>query len=368
MAFVTNQIKKDTEKFNLYVPETDSEPKDAPTILEAGRDQVNTGFVKASDMVVTTPVEAEVKSVKTETPVVSDDPPAIVGESLLVKKRVSRLVATENGSYQPAPPVTPKSSSIDSDLIAKAKEIEARLSTQISMMSKPTSEVVDTKLNKSVDSKTSSGSKISKHSSKSSSFRSSKRSLERQTSLDRFFTNKRPKLDSPTENQSETMPTIPETGKRVSSDSVKTEVDHERKQSRSTHLKDESRTESSPPKTERTIVAKANSREEKLKPSPNKEIKREKMESSSTSSISSIKKPPVTPKASKSRSSNISPGKTKTSPNKSKQDIADLVIKCLMPLYEAKNIGSRELFKTLARHLSHVVRSATPPLTGISET
>lgn len=349
MALLTSQIKKETDKFNLYVPETNMELPEATP--EEDR-PLPGGFVKASDLVFATDIEASIPS-KTEIPVTSIDTPP-VEESLLVKKRVSRLTTSESSPQRTIQP-TSKSTNNDSDLIAKAKEIEARLSSQINFMSKSTGTEASAKKNKLTsdlfgDSQSSSESsrtskQSSKTSSKVSSFKSSKRSLDRQTSLDRFFTAKKQRLDS----QPESMSTIPEVDKESNNLTVKTEVVKKDKQDRSPDKKAET-------KTERPKSSQKSSRDDKLK-TP---VKAPKTESSPNSSA---KKTGSSHKSSNSKSS-ISPDKSKTSPDKTKQNIADLVVRCLMPLYAAKQIGSRDLFKSLARHLSHVIRSSTPPLTG----
>lgn len=352
MAYLTSQIKKETDKFNLFVPETNLEMPEATANPEVDRSMLaNSGFVKASDLVLANPVDVEAIPSKTEMSVTSVDTPT-KEESLLVKKRISRLTANET-SLQPAISTPPKSANSDSDLIAKAKEIEARLSSQLSFMSKSSGADTTVKQNKStcdVDSRSSSGSsktskQSSKVSSKVSSFKSSKRSLERQTSLDRFFTAKRQRLDS----HPESMSAIPEVNSEDSNLTVKTDVPKRDKQGSSPDKKTEA-------KTERPKNSQRSSRDEKSKPA----VKAHKTESSSNSSA---KKASTSHKASNSKTS-ISPEKSKTSPDKTKQNIADLVVRCLMPLYAAKHIGSRDLFKSLARHLSHVIRSSTPPLTG----
>lgn len=44
-----------------------------------------------------------------------------------------------------------------------------------------------------------------------------------------------------------------------------------------------------------------------------------------------------------------------------KKQVGSLVVTCLMPHYKANRIGSRQLFKSLARHLSHrIISSASP--------
>merc|ERR1712137_570104 len=47
----------------------------------------------------------------------------------------------------------------------------------------------------------------------------------------------------------------------------------------------------------------------------------------------------------------------------SKKRIADLVIHCLMPHYKANQIASRDLFKSLARNLSHRILDLPNPIT-----
>ena len=47
-----------------------------------------------------------------------------------------------------------------------------------------------------------------------------------------------------------------------------------------------------------------------------------------------------------------------------KKRVADLVIKCLMPHYKANQIASRDLFKSLARNISHRILDLPDPITG----
>ena len=353
MALLTNQIKKETDKFHLHVPVIEAS---TPAASDIEPEQINSEFIKASEMVFATPIcvveEKPVEETAIETPPVEQSP---VG-----KKRVSRLINNEYGSFEPVKLSTQKPTNED-DLIAKAKEIEARLSCQLSLMSKSTGAVSIAKPNhsktdtdrssKSNNGTTRSSKPPSKESSKSSSFKSSKRSLDRQTSLDKFFTSKRQKLDSQIDSKTETTAVIPKSdGKSTSNSAIKSETSV-KKEKRNQQLDTlfDSKSDVSAPKSSKKISSNE-------KPSPVKEIVDQKLDSFK----SPIKRP-----AEKSKTSSKSAEKKKpSSPDKNKQDTANLVIKCLMPHYAAKKVGSRELFKALARHLSHVLRSLTPPLTG----
>ena len=372
MALLTSEIKKSTDKFNLYVHDAIETGIPAVSGISSELETENTksGFVKASDMVFATSVTTEEKQTKLEDEDSSIQAPASpVGSSLFGKKRVSRLVVSENGIVSSSSLLStpPKRASADSDLIARAKEVEARLSTQLSFMSKSSGADLTAKsTNSASDSDRSSKARngASKESSKASlkptSFKSSKRSLDHQTSLDRFLISKRQRLESQQDNcQSDSKPTVSATGKPTghsTSETLKKEKD-------SHPAERPIRLESTPSKTEKSKSSSRSGRsDEKIKPFPKEGQK-----------INSSLKTPVK-KADKSISSSSSGEKTKSasldksksSPDKSKQDIANLVIRCLMPHYSEKKISSRDLFKALARHLSHVVRSLTPPLTGIT--
>jgi len=243
MTNLTSQIKKETDKFILHPGLAGSDPK--PVIEELP------GFSKASDLIKTE------SSSGPRTPT-SPPPTSLSAEDAAAhssgKKRVSRYSATIPAD-SPSSSLTKKAA--DDDLIAKAKELERRLAEQLSVKSKnvlvavvqPTPVVSappDIKKVKEETKPTKSRSTTSKDVKSSRSFMSSKRSLEKQTSLDGFVF-KKPRLEPP-------------------------------------------------------------------------------------------------------------PTSEKSSPNKkSKQDIANLVIECLMPHYKARKIASKDLFKSLARHLSHSV-------------
>ena len=70
----------------------------------------------------------------------------------------------------------------------------------------------------------------------------------------------------------------------------------------------------------------------------------------------------VAPTGPVDQNSNCTPTKPKSSPDKAK--MADLVVKILMPHYKEKRIASRELFKSLARNLSHRIMSASKQVPG----
>jgi hypothetical protein len=55
-----------------------------------------------------------------------------------------------------------------------------------------------------------------------------------------------------------------------------------------------------------------------------------------------------------------SPEKKKTA-SPLKQATADMVVHCLMPHYKAGQIAGKDLFKSLARHISHLIRDSTTP-------
>lgn len=369
MTLLTTEIKKSTDKFNLYVHVMEtSTPAVSGISSDIETENTKSDFVKASDMVFATPV-----TTVDENPIKLEDlsiqaPASPVGSSLFGKKRVSRLVTSENGLVSASTLLStpPKPVNADTDLIARAKEVEARLSTQLSFMSKSSgadsaAKSITSTSDSDHSSKARNGSskESSKSSSKPSSYKSSKRLLENQTSLDRFFTSKRQRLESqPDNSQRDTIAALSETGKLVGHSTSET----------SKNQKSDNRPEK-PIKTESTSI-----KTEKSKSSSRSSRSEEKVKSSSkdgqrmnSSLITPVKK------ADKSRGSSssgekmkrTSPDKTKSSPDKSKQDIANLVIQCLMPHYSEKKISSRDLFKALARHLSHVVRSLTPPLTGI---
>lgn len=371
MALLTSQVKKDTDKFNLH-PDLLEPAMEPPKVLADAQVEnwalSSSGFVQASKMVcnpsVAEPEEEKVVPEKAFTPIDTDQKE----ESPSVKKRISRLFTTSDGEIQPTKLYVPKPASDDSDLIAKAKEIEARLSSQLNLMSKPTaSETVKSskpvkgkdERNKSTISDSKPTKESSKVSSKPSSFKSSKRSLDRQTSIDRFFTSKRQKMDSPSDSRTESLPTVTESDKALNS---KTSQDYLKP-------KDGSNTEPQDAKLEDSNGLSTINKDKT--PSGKKHRSREGEKSASTKKKmellfdSPVKKPSSTVKASKSKES-VSAEKAKTSPDKNKQDTANLVVRCLMPLYQAKQIGSRDLFKALARHLSHVIRDTTPPLSGMA--
>lgn len=258
MTLLTSQIKKATESFKLFDQLLEPEPP-APELEEAAaRYPLNSGFIKASAMTI--PPES------VERPPSPPSPPA-AEVSLLNKKRVSRYL-TSNDDTSFVTPLTPKPAKTDEELIEKAKEIEKRLAEQLSLKTKsaaihiteaekkpvvPPKSVKSSK-DKPTNSKTKERSSNSKPAQPKGSFKSSKRSLEGQTSLDRYF--KRPRVEE----------------------------------------------------------------------------------------------------AAGSKAADKSELKTKSpSPKKDKQATADLVVRCLMPHYKEKKIASRDLFKSLARHLAHTV-------------
>ena len=365
MALLTNEIKKSTDKFNLYEHVIDTgTPSVSGLFSDLETENTKSGFVKASDMVFATPVTTEEKTIKLEDEDSSIQTPASpVGSSLFGKKRVSRLVVSENGLVSTLSSSPPKPASADSDLIARAKEVEARLSTQLSYMSKSSGADLNAKsINSTSDSdrsnKANNGSS-KQASSKQSSFKSSKRSLDHQTSLDRFFTAKRQRLEPQQDNsQSETIPVVSETEKLTSHS-----TNESSKKEKYGHRPEKPiNPESTPIKTEKSKSSNRSSRSDEKVKSTSKEGQKV-----SWSLITPVKKVDKSKGSSSSgdKMKSSSADKTKSSPDKSKQDIANLVIRCLMPHYSEKKISSRDLFKALARHLSHVVRSLTPPLTGI---
>lgn len=368
MALLTSEIKKSTDKFNLYEHVIDTGNSAFSGISsDLETENPKSGFVKASDMVFAIPATTEEKPAKEDEDPPIQAPASPVGSSLFGKKRVSRLVVSENGMVASSSLLStpPKPASADSDLIARAKEVEARLSTQLSFMSKSSGADITAKSTNSASdsdrsSKARNGSskESSKASSKPTSYRSSKRSHEHQPSLDRFLISKKQRLEPQEDNcQSDTKPAVAETEKPTSdstSETLKKEKDQAEKPIK---------LESTPSKTEKSKSSSRSGRsDEKVKPSPKEGQKMN----------SSLKTPVKKADKSKSSSSSSSGEKTKSasldksksSSDKSKQDIANLVIRCLMPYYSEKKISSRDVFKALARHLSHVVRSLTPPLTG----
>ena len=56
--------------------------------------------------------------------------------------------------------------------------------------------------------------------------------------------------------------------------------------------------------------------------------------------------------------------RTKAADEVKKKQMAELVIQCLMPHYKANQIASRDLFKSLARNLSHRILSLDKPVSG----
>lgn len=416
MALLTSEIKKETVKFNLYVHAPEAAVAVSGASSDLDTENSSSSFVKASEMMLATPAVAEDKPIKLE--VVQDSsvqtPASPVGSSLFGKKRVSRLVASENGivPFSTLPP-PPKPASSESDLIARAKEVEARLSTQLSFMSKSTGADLIVKqpdstsgLDRSNKSRNGSGKESPKTSSKRTSYKSSKRSLESQTSLDRFFTSKKQRLESqPDNSEIDTSATATETEKPTIQPTTETTTKEKHSHRHEKPIKLEPGV--TPSKTEKPKSSSGGSSsrsDEKMKPSskddqqisssltPVKKVEKPKSSSSSSaeksksSSSSAEKSKSSSSSAEKSRGSSASSEKPKSSsgsaekpksgsgsaekkkgtssPDKSKQDIANLVIRCLMPHYAEKKISSRDLFKALARHLSHVIRSLTPPLTS----
>jgi len=304
MTQLTSQIKKKTEELQLYpkLLEPNLPTASASESEELLSARSNSGFIKASELVSASSASVE-PSVKVET--LEEDSP-IKGVSLLVKKRVSRFVP--DGSQDvPASSVNPNSTKLDesnnsSDLILKAKQIEERLSSMLNLKSKTaaslnkeaaaaaaaTNKVVKVKSSSSSSQSNTKDSKPKPSSRATTSIKSAKRSLENQTTLDRFI--KKQRIDP-------------------------TEAEH--KSSQSTAVKTDSGT---------------------LKTS---------------SSHSGDKKRTFLP--------TTSPEKKKTA-SPQKQATADMVIHCLMPHYKAGQIAGKELFKSLARHLSHLIRdSSTSP-------
>lgn len=245
MTNLTSQIKKETDKFILHPGLAGSDPK---LVIEE-----LPGFSKASDLIKTESSSGP-RTPTSPPPTSSSIEDTAAAAHSSGKKRVSRYSATIPAD-SPSSSLTKKAA--DDDLIAKAKELERRLAEQLSVKSKnvlvavvqPTPVVsapLDIKKVKEKTKPTKSRSSTSKDVKSSRSFKSSKRSLEKQTSLDGFVF-KKPRLEPP-------------------------------------------------------------------------------------------------------------PTSEKSSPTKkSKQDIANLVIECLMPHYKARKIASKDLFKSLARHLSHSV-------------
>ena len=292
MAQLTSQIKKKTEELQLYprILEESAPATNIPVINPPESDdrvpiaQPSSGFIKASEFMAASLAE-EASMTKVATPDEEDSPQSpIKGESLLVKKRVSRfaLDSSQNALASASPTMVPKPvDASSSDLILKAKQIEEKLSSMLKFKSKTvTSLNVEATSADKVKPSTSSSQSKSKESkpkplprTSSTSFKSAKRSLERQTTMDHFM--KRPRLDAP---ESE----------------VKVKTEHKSK----TNPMDKKR---------------------------------------------------------------VSPEKKKVA-SPQKQATADMVIQCLMPHYKAGQITGKELFKALARHLSHLIRdSATPP-------
>ncbi|XP_057367265.1 ATP-dependent DNA helicase Q5-like [Daphnia carinata] len=415
MALLTSEIKKETDKSNLYVHAPDSAVTVSGASSDLDTENSSSSFVKASEIMLATP--ADDKPIKAE--VVQDStvqtPASPVGSSLFGKKRVSRLVASENGivPFSTLPP-PPKPSNSESDLIARAKEVEARLSTQLSFMSKSTGADLTVKQpdstsgqDRSNKSRNGSGKESPKISSKRTSHKSSKRSLESQTSLDRFFTSKKQRLESqPDNSEIDTISTEIKTEKQTIQPSTESPKKEKHSHRHEKPIKHESGV--TPSKIEKPTNSRT---DEKMKPSskddqeisssltPVEKAEKPKGMSSSAeksrgssasavkskSSSGSAEKPKSSsgsaeksksgsgstdkPKSSsgcaeKSKSGSAEKKKSTSSPDKSKQDIANLVIRCLMPHYAEKKISSRDLFKALARHLSHVVRSLNPPLTS----
>ena len=369
MALLTTQIKKETDKFNLHTELL--EPRMESTNVSAGSVKVesssitNSGFVKASEIVCNPIKDSVEREADMEKPTLSIDTDR-KEESPHVKKRISRLITTSDGEIQPTKLFLSKSASDDSDLIAKAKEIEARLSSQLSLMSKPTAASETVKSSKSTKEKderhkstnngsepTKSSKEKTKASSKPSSFKSSKRSLERQTSLDRFFNTKRQKLEPQSDSKTESLPAVPEvdqpSGGEKNEDNRLDQKNGQETERLDNKLDDKKGQDKTP-------SSKSSRPHEERKPVSTKKKMDLLFESP-------VKKPSVTSKVVKGKESTFKVEKFKT-PDKNKQDTANLVIRCLMPHYQAKQIGSRELFKALARHLSHVIRDTSPPLTG----
>ncbi len=315
MALLTSQIKKDTDKFNLHVPVIEANTVVPGISSDTETEQTNAGFIKASQMAFSVPTIVEEKSF--EEPEVKIPP---VEQSPVGKKRVSRLIATADGSYEPISTSTQKPI-CDDDLIAKAKEIEARLSSTLSLMSKSTGADVIAKPNNSVksdkdrSSKSSNGTsrsskQSSKESSKSSSFKSSKRSLDRQTSLDKFFTSKRQKLDS-----------NPDCKTEASSDgnpAVKSETLIKKEKHHRFEALFDSESDSSTSKITTPKCNKRSSSDIKIKQSPSKEITGQKLDCFKSPACKKPDKPKIS-------SSNSAEKKKSSSPDKNKQDIANLV-------------------------------------------
>lgn len=325
MALLTSQIKKDTDKFNLHVPVIEVNTVVPGISSDTETEQTNSGFIKASQMAFSVPTIVEEKSF--EEPEVKIPP---LEQSPVGKKRVSRLIATADGSYEPISTSNQKPT-CDDDLIAKTKEIEARLSSTLSLMSKSTGADVIAKPNNSVksdkdrSSKSSNGTsrsskQSSKESSKSLSFKSSKRSLDRQTSLDKFFTSKRQKLDSNPDCKTEAA--IPESD---GNPAIKLETSIKKEKHHRLEALFDSESDSS---TSKIVTPKCNKRSSsdiKIKQSPSKEIAGQKLDCFKSPASKKPDKPKSSSSNSAEKKKSSSPDKKTSSPDKNKQDIANLV-------------------------------------------
>ena len=396
MALLTSQVKKDTDKFHLHAELTAPADPSPPPPPPPGHDPsaaaqpaeekcaeeqqcASSGFVKAS---LVAPAKEKADRA---TPDCSGGP----------KKRISRLFGDES------PPV-----SVNKTYSAPKPKL-----------------VVDCTFKSTLEEMKASGANDGKRkrgsTSKTSSFSSSKRSLERQTSLDTFLVSKKKRIEAEPAQSPPTEASPPdgasdrvqlgecdnrlETGDATGTQpqdalQVKVEKSDEILPESSIRVKVERPAETEP-ETSENAQSEASGKPEKPpgiesekpnaspmknadEPKPEKpfKIKLEKSdqlksEDSSRFQISQRSDRAKPNKLSSSKTGKPEPVKADKSASSkgrksavidqaSKKRIADLVIHCLMPHYKANQIASRDLFKSLARNLSHRILDLPNPITG----
>lgn len=385
MALLTSQIRKETDKFHLHseltatssVDPSPQLPEEKPAEEQQGKPPAaSTGFLKASQI-----KEVE-EGDKTDR--------VTLDYSGASKKRISRLFGDES------PPV-----SVSKSYTAP----KPKLITECTF--KATLE--EMKANEGKDGKR-------KRPAKGPSFSSSKRSLERQTSLDTFFVAKKKRIeedsapsgDSPIDemshrvkleeaDQSETGKPDPLKTEESLDDGVEKSAEIEPEESEivitgksaAVKLEESNPSESEKPeivKTEKSAAVKLE--ESNLLQSEKSEIVKDEtwdpLEEKKPAGIklqeSGQARPEKSARIKLEKPNRLKTGKLgtteveKSAKSKSKKSVvndqeakkrvADLVIKCLMPHYKANQIASRDLFKSLARNISHRILDLPDPITG----
>ena len=335
MAQLTNEIKKDTNRFQLYSDLMAKDGLDSTLTPLAEEKSVTTGgFVKASVLA------ASCETVKLEAPSPDDgsreeasskpqesrnsDCSNASNSSLtsdnfsLKKKRISRLFGNESPPVRPPTEYTPKPSLVTGSTF-KATLDDMKASKLEPKESKP------------------------KRGSRSY-FSSSKRSLERQTSLDHFLVPKKQRLEG--------SPCDPREDSPPDNDTVENTVEE----------------------TKAAVVAVSSMPQNESKPQPvimeqaekivdgDKDPKDVKEVNNKTHNVKTSSDKSAKSGQTGSRSIAPSSSACQKSPDKSK--MAALVIECLMPHYKANQIASRDLFKSLARSLSHRILSLGTSIKG----